>query len=408
MEFNDKFYVQRGRGLATGTKCAPTVADLTMGYLEIKIRSVLNEKLGPQTANHFYEYLKRFLDDGILWWPLALCEPQELLLILNTVHPHIKFEMSVNAQEAIFLSLKIKKVGNEVEIDINYKKTDAHAYLTFSSSHPYHTRANLPFNLFRRIHQIVENEEQKNWRMEEMKIFLLDRGYPRNLLDQAMSRVLAIPQSDLRLSKQKIENKNALTFVTTHNPANPEIKSKVSSILQAMTVDDHIGKVISNKKTIWAHRQPANLFRLLCSSKLKISNPGVKMINKCGGSHCELCEIIIETSEIEFENGITFHIKSKMNCNSLFLIYVLICDKCGRKYIGETENLRDRINNHKKDTNNANYRKLFSNKHFHSCSNNKFHFAPLFKCHGSDVIQRKQKEDELIKKLKPSLNCDSI
>jgi len=39
-----------------------------------------------------------------------------------------------------------------------------------------------------------------------------------------------------------------------------------------------------------------------------------------------------------------------MNCNTENVIYLIICNKCYKKYVGETKRkLKDRLNNHQSD-----------------------------------------------------------
>ena len=45
--------------------------------------------------------------------------------------------------------------------------------------------------------------------------------------------------------------------------------------------------------------------------------------------------------------NVSFKIKARMNCETMNCIYVLKCTGCHKIYIGETNNLRHRINLHK-------------------------------------------------------------
>ena len=149
---------------------------------------------------------------------------------------------------------------------------------------------------------------------------------------------------------------------------------------------------------------------ILCPSKL-ISKPienGQFMVRKCGGNRCEVCDLIKPSSIVTFENGQEYTIKTPMNCNSLNVIYMIKCRICFACYIGETNDFRYRANNHKKDIRNECYRKLKVNKHVFNCSGNKCNFdmIPIYKCRNENFIERKTMEKLLIKKFKPSLNCE--
>ena len=166
--------------------------------------------------------------------------------------------------------------------------------------------------------------------------------------------------------------------------------------------------MMNKTKLIWSNRQPPNLKGILCPSKMCVDNKNDKkaMVTKCQGKKCEVCDLINPTNKVTFENGEDYIIKSTMNCNSYFVIYVIKCLVCQACYIGETTDFRDRANNHKKDIRHDCYRKLPVSKHIFNCSGTtmKFEMMPIYKCRNEDSIERKTLELTLIKKYKTSLN----
>ena len=67
-----------------------------------------------------------------------------------------------NNKDAIpSLEILIKRNNEKSWMDIYYKPTDTHRYLTFSSNQPKHCKKNIPFTLARRICTIVGNTEAK-------------------------------------------------------------------------------------------------------------------------------------------------------------------------------------------------------------------------------------------------------
>ena len=78
-------------GTAMGTKCAPPYACLTVGYLE-ETKLFTNEL--PQYFNEsecelIMELLKRYMDDGFIFWPLKL-NFENFKTCLNNTDPSIK------------------------------------------------------------------------------------------------------------------------------------------------------------------------------------------------------------------------------------------------------------------------------------------------------------------------------
>ena len=100
-----------------------------------------------------------------------------------------------------------------------------------------------------------------------------------------------------------------------------------------------------------------------------------------------------------------FKIRAQMSCDTLNCIYVLKCEGCSKLYIGETNNLRLRVNLHKSHANiNCG---LNVSRHFYNCNpdgGNKFLVMPFYKLSMDDANFRKRMETHFIKKLKPELN----
>ena len=75
---------------------------------------------------------------------------------------------------------------------------------------------------------------------------------------------------------------------------------------------------------------------------------------KCGHKGCETCNQAVPSKT--FNSSVTgkeYHIRSKISCNTLNLIYLVTCKKCGIQYVGMTKNrLRTRINGHRYDIRN--------------------------------------------------------
>ena len=105
------------------------------------------------------------------------------------------------------------------------------------------------------------------------------------------------------------------------------------------------------------------------------------------------------------QNGKIHKINENMNCNSKFVIYLLIC-KCKKTYIGHTNNFRLHMNNQKDHTKHSERSKLFVNKHLFNCGK-KWTVMPIFQMNTNDLISRLCKEMKFIDMYEPSLNVNS-
>ncbi len=106
---------------------------------------------------------------------------------------------------------------------------------------------------------------------------------------------------------------------------------------------------------------------------------------------------------------ITFKVNADMNCNTHNCIYVLVCQGCNEFYIGQTNDLRFRVNQHRTDIKHC--KKLFVDNHIHHCAKNKdiqFKIMPFYKLRpdSNSQMDRESKEMYFIDKFKPQLNRD--
>ena len=75
-----------------GTRCAPPCACLTVSYLEESklFFSELPKYFNERECKLITELLKRYMDDGFIFWPLNW-NIENFKTCLNKMHPSIKF-----------------------------------------------------------------------------------------------------------------------------------------------------------------------------------------------------------------------------------------------------------------------------------------------------------------------------
>ena len=105
-------------------------------------------------------------------------------------------------------------------------------------------------------------------------------------------------------------------------------------------------------------------------------------------------------------SGVTFEIKTPMDCTVRNVIYVIQCKNCGHTYIGETVNFRNRMSQHKSNSASLTNAVMDVSKHLYRCGKG-FVKCPIFKVKRENKIARLVIEDKLIKWLKPDLNSDT-
>ena len=95
-----------------GTVFAPTYANLTMGYHEIKVYSIIRQS-HALASKHFENSLYRYLDDCQILLKVNLIKPEHLLSILNQINNNIQFTMVKSQTRLPFLGITINKSGTK-------------------------------------------------------------------------------------------------------------------------------------------------------------------------------------------------------------------------------------------------------------------------------------------------------
>ena len=98
-----------------------------------------------------------------------------------------------------------------------------------------------------------------------------------------------------------------------------------------------------------------------------------------------------------------------MSCDVKNVIYVIQCANCGLEYIGETGNLRMRVNVDNQQIRDPSTRILKVSAYIHvdTCAENhtpKCRIFAFYKMNKASAIARRDKESYFIQKFKPALN----
>ena len=404
-EFNNNSFIQI-LGTTMGTKFAPVYANLVLAFLEETLYKNVEDTYGKDFADKFRLTWKRYLDDCFLFWEQKQGDIGAIHKLLQDLHPKIKFTIETSSSELPFLDILLKKRGTEIITDIYHKSTDTKQYLHFKSSHERHTKINLPYSLARRICTIITNYDLRKTRLEELEISLLERGNPKKIIQNGIEKALNLDITTLRTPKVRQTDGNVIAFVSTHNPNNMEVFSKLHNNLDIIRQDKRLGQLLKKTKIIKSKRQPQNLKKILTSARFTTTTK-IPTVSKCNDKRCGTCPYLKEGSMFTFENGQQFHVKSNLSCKSKNVVYVISCDNCNLTYIGQTTNLQNRITVHKQQIRDENLRHLKVSKHISTCGNGKFSVFPFYKIfnnHSNITTLLCQKERNFIDKYQPSLN----
>ena len=357
--FDNNLY-QQLIGTAMGTGFAPPYACLTVGFLEVtRFYPELPLNLSSFYCEFITKLFYRFMDDGFIPWPRSL-DINILKCLLNNLDTNIKYTLEPASQICLnngnivqrlnFLDIAVILHPNgNIETDIYYKPTNNHDYLDYESHHPIHIKNNIPFNLAKRIIVFCSRPEVEQFRLNELKNWLLNCNYPESLIMKAFHNAKLQGPAPAPLPKE-----NTLPLVTTYfsNYSSQNV-TQVTKRLMEESRSIRIQTVFGNTRTVLALRQPPNLLRQVSKAKFTttptISKP--PGLYTCLNKRCELCVSYIQqcTSFIT-SNGTEWIIKCHINCHSKCVLYYLKCNSCNEvTYTGRTRHFRSRMNNHISD-----------------------------------------------------------
>ena len=343
-EFNKEFWIQL-LGTAMGTRVAPTYANIFMNKLEKEMLASL-----PAHLKQLIFAWKRFIDDILLLFLGTYEQLDEVFRILNNFHPTMKFDAPQFNQEdnsTNFLDLKITIEGKKIHTDLYRKETDKPTALLPSSAHPGHIVPNIVYSMGFRLLRICSSQDSFTHRMEELKRnFLMPRGYKAKLIDESFERLKEVPgdtfaekRNEALQKKQKCDkNKDRIVVPIDYNPHMAKPGEVLNKHYRAMIRKNEELKEVFPSNPMAGLRQPKNLRRLLCSSKMypiKRSKrlqrnthkdaPGWKPCRK----PCPVCPFTLgDSSEVVGQvTGYSHNIPDTVDCNTENCIYYWKCTK---------------------------------------------------------------------------------
>ena len=139
-------------------------------------------------------------------------------------------------------------------------------------------------------------------------------------------------------------------FIVQYHHGLPDIKGTIENFLPILYTSERMSMVLSRHPVV-PFSQPKNLSQQICRAKLQEPQKEAIQSKPCQGNRCQLCTAIVSSScVISTSNGRTFHcLHQGTNCNTKLAVYVTMCDACCMQYVGQTNNIRSRMNGHRSD-----------------------------------------------------------
>ena len=347
--FNGINYLQK-KGCAMGTKCAPSYANIFMGWFEGKF-------IFPLLTN-LSDFYQRFIDDIFLIWNGTKTEFDNFLKKINECHPSIKFEYEMSKTEITFLDTTVFKEDNKLRTKLYVKPTDSQSYLHSKSEHPNSTKKSIAYSQALRLNKICYNRSDLHNNCERLLNTLTKRGYNKTDTTTQINRAITIPRNEL-LNQIKTSNTERLPLTVTYNRTLLDLKTIIDKNWHILQIEPKLKEIFA-EPPILAFNRNKNLRDIIGGNKLfdnkKILN--VKKFNKrkcqpCFTRSVNLCCKQLKTCST-FQSAFnenTFLIRHNVTCKSSCVIYLMECCLSEKsQYVGKSEySVNLRINTHRND-----------------------------------------------------------
>ena len=199
-----------------GSKLGPSYACLFVGHQE---QLIYESYQGPLPC-----LIKRYIDDIIGATSLPLTDLQKFIDYTNNFHPALQFTYTITEASIPFLDILLTISDNQISTSIYYKPTDAHCFLDYNFSHPKKCKDSIPYSQLRRLRRICSKDDDFKIKADEMTSFFNNNHYPKEISDNALTKVKHLSQRDALAQSNQSASNNRIPFTLTYHPLNHRIK----------------------------------------------------------------------------------------------------------------------------------------------------------------------------------------
>ncbi|XP_069600613.1 uncharacterized protein [Ranitomeya imitator] len=207
--FDRTFYLQTA-GVAMGAKCAPTYANIFLGWWEEVF-------VYPSLAyQHHVRNWHRYIDDLFFIWSGSREGCTDFIHSLNSNPHNIFLTHSISNSSTSFLDLRIFVQGNKLVTDLFRKPTATNALLEFNSFHPWHTKVGVPTGQFLRIRRNCTRDQDFLMQARDLTDRFRQRSYPKRVVATAFQRARQHDQASLLIPVGR-SRESQTRFITDYN-----------------------------------------------------------------------------------------------------------------------------------------------------------------------------------------------
>ena len=349
-------FFQQIKGVAMGSKCAPSIANLYLSILEKSFIFI-----------HKPIFYKRYVDDIFII-------VDNYNFDINILLHYFGLKLNITSHNLVnFLDLNISlnTITNKLEFSLYIKPTQTFSYLLNESCHPNFIFKNIPKSLFFRIRRICSSIIDYYFFARKFHSQLLSRGYDSASLNKCIRMIGDLNRDDI--INYKTKNAKTFDFKSTlffKIPFNFNFLNLEKTFSDSFNIIKNNNNSLSNIKFNLINSMNFNLSQLLVHGA-KMNTYKKYNYTKCNKKKCITCSF----ANINFYlnlNNFSLPILSNSSCSSKNVVYILNCIKCNIFYIGQSNNFERRFKEHyyTSSYNNEKCKKYPIHIHFNSSPHN--------------------------------------
>ena len=281
---------------------------------------------------------KRYIDDIIFFWRGS--EQQLLIFVefLNNFHPTIKFKckegvnhnFTTKQVDFFDMTIWVDDIGT-IQTTLYTKPGRVVQYLSPSSSHPSHITQNIPYSLAYRLRRLESLGQKFETNLNQLKKELSQRGYKKNSIQMAFTRVRALSRTST-LEKVVKQPESRLTLVIPFDKRLPNISGILHHRWQCLISRDPGASDYLPKPPRVAYKRTPSLRDILVRSKVPHNHRSRRQatsgFKNCGRPACSTCSHSINTlSHTCNHTGESFNINSLITFSTPGVIHSVTCKK---------------------------------------------------------------------------------
>ena len=126
--------------------------------------------------------------------------------------------MDYSATEINFLGVTVTKVDNKLETDLCCKPTDTHQYFHAQSCRSNVYKGSIAYGQVVKFKRVCSTEEKLNNHLEQLKQWLVKRGYREDHVDSEIERIKLVERTvSFQIRDKKVDDN--ITLVLTYHSA---------------------------------------------------------------------------------------------------------------------------------------------------------------------------------------------